>query len=133
MALLARPTFDFDHHSHYPKVAAAILASTQASYRAVPWFRPDRYDLKLQVAGLTDGHHSVVVRGSVADGAFCALYFRGKRPVAAECVNRPADFMAARGPLNHGRTIDAERAGDTTVSLKTLQRDIVADIVEVAV
>ncbi|MBF6472522.1 NAD(P)/FAD-dependent oxidoreductase [Nocardia abscessus] len=115
------------------KVAAATLAGTQASYRAVPWFWSDQYDLKLQVAGLTDGHDSVVVRGSVVDGAFCALYFRGKRLVAAECVNRPADFMAARGALNHGRTIDAERAGDTTVSLKTLQRDIEADIAEVAV
>src|SRR5690606_3933729 len=45
------------------KVAAASLLGREVSYTTVPWFWSDQADLKLQIAGLSTGYDSVVVRG----------------------------------------------------------------------
>lgn len=106
------------------KVAAATLAGVPGSYRSVPWFWSDQDSLKLQVAGLTDGYDHTVVRGVPGDESFSVLYYRQERLIAAECVNRPADFMAVRSALNAGRTIDPDAAADPAVALKHLQRQV---------
>ncbi|WP_353946414.1 FAD-dependent oxidoreductase [Streptomyces sp. HUAS MG91] len=106
------------------RVAAATLLGGRDTYRAVPWFWSDQGTLKLQVAGLPDGHDRTVVRGSAEEEKFSALYYRGDTLVAAECVNRPADFMAVRAALNAGLTIDASGAADPATPLKTLRREV---------
>lgn len=78
------------------RVAAAALLGRPEAYSAVPWFWSDQYQLKLQSAGLSRGYDRSVVRGSVDDHSFAVLYFRGSTLLAADAVNRPADFAAAR-------------------------------------
>ncbi|MGI5132513.1 NAD(P)/FAD-dependent oxidoreductase [Pseudonocardia sp. CA-107938] len=104
------------------KVAASTLLGGTATYRAVPWFWSDQGADKLQVAGLTHGSDRLVVRGSVDEGSFAVLHYQGERLIAAECVNRPGDFVAIRRALNAGDTIDMAGATDTTVSMKALRR-----------
>ncbi|MGW2169484.1 NAD(P)/FAD-dependent oxidoreductase [Streptomyces sp. NPDC001705] len=106
------------------RVAAATLLGGTDTYGAVPWFWSDQDTLKLQVAGLPDGHDSTVVRGSAEEEKFSVLYYRGDALIAAECVNRPADFIAVRAALNAGLTIDAAGAADTAMSLKSLRREV---------
>ena len=100
------------------KIAAATLLGQEASYATVPWFWSDQADLKLQIAGLSAGYDQVVVRGEPETEKFGVLYYRDGRLIAADCVNKPAEFMAIRHALMKGQTIPPEAAADTSVPLK---------------
>jgi 3-phenylpropionate/trans-cinnamate dioxygenase ferredoxin reductase subunit len=102
------------------RAAAALLCGKPKPHVAVPWFWSDQYDLKLQLAGLSQGHDHCVLRGDPARRSFCAFYLRGGRLVAVDAVNRPADFMQARRALAQQPEVDAERLADESVPLKAL-------------
>jgi 3-phenylpropionate/trans-cinnamate dioxygenase ferredoxin reductase component len=104
------------------KVAAATLAGTPVAYRTPPWFWSDQFDLKLQVAGLSQGYDHFVLRGDPGVEKFSVLYYRDGRLAAVECVNSPLDFMAVRSALSSGRSVPAELAADVSVPLKKLLR-----------
>ncbi|NEE01264.1 NAD(P)/FAD-dependent oxidoreductase [Phytoactinopolyspora halotolerans] len=87
-------------------------------YAAVPWFWTVQHGLRLQIAGLVQGHDMAVTRGSVADGAFSVFCFAGGRLVGVESVDRPADHMVARGLLAGEHDVTPEIAADPAVDLK---------------
>jgi 3-phenylpropionate/trans-cinnamate dioxygenase ferredoxin reductase subunit len=99
--------------------AAAWLAGKPKPNRAVPWFWSDQYDLKLQMAGLSQGHDRCVLRGDPATRSFCAFYLQGDRLLAVDAVNRPADFMMAKRALAAPVHVAGDVA-DEAVPLKTL-------------
>ena len=45
------------------RAAAANMAGKQQAYDALPWFWSDQYQVKLQMAGLSEGYDQVVSRG----------------------------------------------------------------------
>ncbi|WP_336157902.1 NAD(P)/FAD-dependent oxidoreductase [Amycolatopsis sp. VC5-11] len=100
------------------RAAAATLTGRPAPPRAVPWFWSDQGDLKIQIAGVSDGHDRYVVRGG--DGGLTVLYYRAGSLIAADAVNRPGDFMAVKRALAAGKTIAPENAADPARPLKTL-------------
>lgn len=100
------------------KTAARSLLGMEAEYRTVPWFWSDQGDLKLQIAGLSAGHDSTVLRGDPESGKFSVLYYRGGRILAADCINTPRDFMAVRNALTHGLEIAPDDAADLARTLK---------------
>jgi 3-phenylpropionate/trans-cinnamate dioxygenase ferredoxin reductase subunit len=102
------------------QVAAATLLGRLEEAPAVPWFWSFQGDLKLQIAGLSEGYDDLVVRGEVADESFSVLYYRQGRLLAVDAVGRPADYMAVRRALAQGATIDPRRAVDADVPLKAL-------------
>ncbi|MGB6318825.1 MAG: FAD-dependent oxidoreductase, partial [Litorimonas sp.] len=106
------------------KTVAAHITGTPKPYDALPWFWSDQFDLKLQIAGLSDGHDSVVLRGDPHTGrSFAAYYFAGDRLLAVDAVNAPRDFMTAKMALSKGKTLDRERlAGADDKQLKSLIR-----------
>lgn len=57
------------------KVAAKTLLGIEAEYRAVPWFWSEQADLKLQIAGLSQGHDQTVFRGDPESEKFSILYY----------------------------------------------------------
>jgi 3-phenylpropionate/trans-cinnamate dioxygenase ferredoxin reductase subunit len=105
------------------QVAAGSLLGRSGAAVQVPWFWSYQGDLRLQIAGLSVGHDSHVVRGRPADERFSVLYYQRDRLLAVEAVNQAADYMAARRALTQGATIDPDRAGDPAVPLKSLIRD----------
>jgi 3-phenylpropionate/trans-cinnamate dioxygenase ferredoxin reductase subunit len=78
------------------RAAAATLCGKPQAYDAVPWFWSDQYDLKLQIAGLSQGYDGVVLRGTPESRSFTAFYLKDERIIAADAVNRPKDFMLAK-------------------------------------
>jgi 3-phenylpropionate/trans-cinnamate dioxygenase ferredoxin reductase subunit len=101
------------------KTAASTLCGKLEPYRALPWFWSDQYDLKLQIAGLSQGFDRVVLRGSSAAGrSFAAFYFSGDRLLAVDAVNRPKEFMAVRRALAAGQSADAAKLADETVDIQ---------------
>lgn len=79
------------------RVAAANLCDKKTVYDAVPWFWSDQYDIKLQSAGLLTGFDEAVLRGDPEAGSgFAVFYLRDGKMLAADCVSRPKEFMAAK-------------------------------------
>lgn len=97
---------------------AARLMGKPASYQALPWFWTDQGDLKLQIAGLSDGHDQTVQLGSAESRKLSVLCFRQGQLVAVESCNRPADHMAARKVLARTARPTAEQVAAPDFDLK---------------
>ena len=103
------------------RVAAANLAGKPKTYAVMPWFWSDQYDLKLQMVGFPAQRDLCVVRGDPAARQFARFYFRDGVLVAAEAVNSPREFMAARQLV--GKPVDPMRLEDPGQDLKTIVCD----------
>ena len=99
------------------KSVARTIAGQPQAYADVPWFWSDQYDLKLQIAGVGDPDDELIPRGDPATRAFSCLHLRAGRLVAIDCVNRGADFLAAKKLIAERRPIDLARAADPEVRL----------------
>lgn len=100
-------------------VAKAILGA-EVPAQAVPWFWSNQYDLRLQTAGLLDGHDEVVVRGDPATRSFSAAYLRQGRVIALDCVNRTQDFVQGKALIAAGGEAPREALADADTPLKSL-------------
>ncbi|MDQ2084233.1 FAD-dependent oxidoreductase [Xanthobacteraceae bacterium Astr-EGSB] len=104
------------------KSGAAALIGKERPFTAAPWFWSDQYDVRLQMAGLTAGYDSTVVRGSVEERKFSLFYFKGEKLLAVDSVNRAPDHTAARRLLDAGRSPTPEQAADEKFSLISLAK-----------
>tara|TARA_R110002049_G_scaffold54869_36_gene152531 strand:- start:5218 stop:6441 length:1224 start_codon:yes stop_codon:yes gene_type:complete len=100
------------------KTAAANACGKSVTYSQVPWFWSDQYDLKLQIAGLSEGYDSVVLRGDPAERSFSCLYMRKGKLVAIDAINAPRDFLQAKPLIAAGTKVDAGSLADSSVPLK---------------
>jgi 3-phenylpropionate/trans-cinnamate dioxygenase ferredoxin reductase component len=78
------------------KAAAASILGTPQPYDPVPWFWSDQYDLKLQMAGLSDGYDDVAVVGDIAAKRFSVEYRQAGRLIAVDAVNDARAHMLSR-------------------------------------
>lgn len=102
------------------RAAASWLCGKPKPNRAVPWFWSDQYDLKLQIVGLSPGFERCVVRGDMVGRSFCAFYVGAGRLLAADAVNRPAEFMVVKRALGAQVAVDVEALRDESRPLKEL-------------
>ncbi|ALZ99326.1 NAD(P)/FAD-dependent oxidoreductase [Corynebacterium glutamicum] len=108
----------------HAKIAAYSLVGQPEAYAGIPWFWSNQGDLKLQIAGLTVGYDSTVIRQDPEKKKFSVLYYRDGNIIAADCVNAPLDFMAVRGALSKNQNIPADLAADISQPLKKLAVDL---------
>ena len=102
------------------KTAAANICGKDEAYCQVPWFWSDQYDLKLQIAGLSQGYDDVVIRGNPADRSFSCLYLQEGHLIAVDAINAPRDFVQSK-PLIAARTpLRSEQLADAATALKDL-------------
>lgn len=79
------------------KIAAASMCGKLSPYNFLPWFWSNQYDLRLQIAGLNQGYDEVVIRGDIEHGrSFTAWYLKKGTIIAADCMNRPKEFILAK-------------------------------------
>jgi 3-phenylpropionate/trans-cinnamate dioxygenase ferredoxin reductase subunit len=103
------------------KVAAATLCGKQKAYTALPWFWSDQYDCKLQIAGLNQGYDQVVVRGDrQRTRSFALFYLREGHMIAADCVNRPQEFVVSKRMIAEQMKIDPGFLADESRPFKSL-------------
>mgnify|MGYP001817537336 CR=1 FL=1 len=102
------------------KTAAANICGKDATYNQVPWFWSDQYDLKLQIAGLSEGYDDVVIRGNPAERSFSCLYLRDRRLIAVDAINAPRDFVQSKQLIADRIEVELENLADTTRPLKDL-------------
>ena len=85
-----------------------------------PWFWSDQYDVKLQIAGLSEGHDQVVLRGDKSEKKFAAFYLKDGRLIAVDAVNSPPEFIASKKLIMTGATVAPEKLSDTTITMKEI-------------
>jgi 3-phenylpropionate/trans-cinnamate dioxygenase ferredoxin reductase subunit len=102
------------------RAAAAVIAGKPIPAAVAPWFWSDQYDLKLQMAGLSDGYDELAIRGSTDGTSFIAFYLKDSRVIAADAINRPSEFMASKRLIGDRIKASAANLADENVSLKAL-------------
>lgn len=78
------------------KAAADALLGKEVDYDPLPWFWSDQYDIKLQIAGLSEGYDDTVVTGDPAANKFYVAYLKEGTLIAVDSINSPRSHMMAR-------------------------------------
>jgi 3-phenylpropionate/trans-cinnamate dioxygenase ferredoxin reductase subunit len=103
------------------KAAAAALMGREKPFAAAPWFWSDQYDVKLQMAGLSEGFDCCVERPSGAN-AFSLFYYSAGALIAVDSVNRPGEHLLARKLLDAGLSPDPALVADPACDLRLVLR-----------
>ncbi|MEM9635444.1 MAG: FAD-dependent oxidoreductase [Pseudomonadota bacterium] len=78
------------------KAAAHALLGQDVDYDPLPWFWSDQYDIKLQIAGLSEGYDDTVVVGAPDENKFYVAYLSSGKLIAVDSINSPRSHMMAR-------------------------------------
>ncbi len=102
------------------RVAAAMVCGKDKTYESEPWFWSDQYDVKLQMAGFSEGADSQVQRGDLASGAGITFHLKGGVVIGADAINSVRDFLACRKLVAGKVAPDVTKLADPEVPLKEL-------------
>lgn len=102
------------------KTAAQNICGEDARYCDVPWFWSDQYDIKLQIAGLSQGHDQVVLRGDPDSRSFSCVYLKDGIVIALDAINCPKDFMQSKQLIAAKASVAVELLGNPAIALKDL-------------
>ncbi|MFY9529238.1 MAG: FAD-dependent oxidoreductase [Candidatus Acidiferrales bacterium] len=97
---------------------AGKITGRAGCYNAVPWFWTDQFEIKLQMAGISEGHDRIVTRGNPESRKLSVFYFKANRLIAIDSINRPVDHIVGRKLLATGVPLTPEQAGDESVDLR---------------
>jgi 3-phenylpropionate/trans-cinnamate dioxygenase ferredoxin reductase component len=78
------------------KTAASAILGTPRPYDPVPWFWSDQYEIKLQMAGLSDGYDGAALVGERTTPRFSVEYRRQGKLIAVDAVNDARAHMMSR-------------------------------------
>jgi len=109
-----------DNAVEQAKTAALNICGKPARHEHVPWFWSDQYDLKLQIAGLSEGYDQTVLRGDPDSGSFALYYFSAGELLAVDAINSMRDFMTGKKWIAERKRLDPARLADIDVDLKSL-------------
>ncbi len=102
------------------RAASAAITGRPIPPAVAPWFWSDQYELKLQMVGVSDGYETIVIRGTPESASFTAFYLKDGKVIAADAVNRPGEFMAAKRFVGERMTLSADDLADKSAPLKKL-------------
>lgn len=102
------------------KTAAANIVGEPSPYNQVPWFWSDQYDVKMQIAGMSDVHEQFVLRGDPSTRSFSAFYLQQGKIVAVDAVNSPKEFMIGKKLVAAGAKIPVADLADTSKDFKEM-------------
>lgn len=104
------------------KAAAMHIVGKPEPHHVAPFFWSDQFDLRLQIAGLSDGHDRAVLRGSEADAKFAVFYFKGRELLAVDAVNAPAEYMATRKMIGDRKSPNPDMLPNMDLSMKDIMQ-----------
>ena len=102
------------------KSIAASIAGSHKPYQEVPWFWSDQYNIKLQIAGISQDHDHRVVRGYPEEEKFAVFYQKEKRLIAVDAINSPKEFMVGKKWIAMQAKIPFELIRNRDVDLKKI-------------
>jgi 3-phenylpropionate/trans-cinnamate dioxygenase ferredoxin reductase subunit len=99
-------------------VVSSSIMGEPTRYNSVPWFWSDQYDLKLQIAGLSQSCELVLVRGRQGEHKFSVCHFKDNKLMAVECVNDQKTFMLGKKLIEASSDITPKAMEDEHTNLK---------------
>ena len=102
------------------KSIAASIAGSVKPYQAVPWFWSDQYNIKLQIAGISQNYDHCVVRGFPEEEKFAVFYQKDKRIIAVDAINSPKEFMVGKKWIAMQTKIPFELIRNMDIDLKKI-------------
>jgi 3-phenylpropionate/trans-cinnamate dioxygenase ferredoxin reductase subunit len=102
------------------KLAAAAILGQPRPAEDCPWFWSDQYDLKLQIAGLSQGYDANVIRGDPASRKFAVFYLKNGTLIAVDAVNSPPEFLASKKLIMSGAKLAPATLSDTSTPMKDI-------------
>jgi 3-phenylpropionate/trans-cinnamate dioxygenase ferredoxin reductase subunit len=109
-----------DNAVEQAKTAASNICGKAVRHEHVPWFWSDQYDLKLQIAGLSQGYDQTVMRGDPDSGRFALYYLAQGELLAVDAINSPKDFMQGKKWIAERKHPNPAQLADLSVDLKSL-------------
>ncbi len=105
--------------SDQARVAASTVAGKERVYNALPWFWSDQYDVKLQIAGLSQGYDKIIIRGDIKSGrSFAIFYLKDGSVIAVDAINKPPEFMMGKRLISEKMKVDMAKLQDESVNMK---------------
>ncbi|HEV8691900.1 MAG TPA: FAD-dependent oxidoreductase [Ideonella sp.] len=89
----------------------------EVDHQPLPWFWSDQYDINLQIYGVPDPSHQVVVRGDLQSDSFVLFYLDGSQVRSAMGPNAARDLRLARRLIESRRSVDPQVLADTNVAM----------------
>ena len=80
----------------------------------------DRYNIKLQIAGLSTDYDDFVIRGDISSEKFAVFYFKNDILIAADAINSAPEFMIAKRLISAQAKVPPLRLADSESSLKEI-------------
>ncbi len=108
------------------KTAAALICGEQKPYQQIPWFWSDQYDLKLQIAGLSDGYDQSVQRGDPASRSFAVLCLKDGKLAAVEAVNSAREFIWSKKLIAAGVPVTPDDLADEQRNFKEIAEQLLS-------
>ena len=103
------------------KACASAMLGKPKPYHQIPWFWSDQYDLKLQIAGLSQGYDQLVVRGNPDEGrSFAAFYLKDGVLIAVDAVNAAPEFLMSKKLIAQKARVAPEKLEDTSIPMKEM-------------
>jgi 3-phenylpropionate/trans-cinnamate dioxygenase ferredoxin reductase subunit len=100
--------------------AARSALGMAVNHQPLPWFWSDQYDVNLQIFGMPDPAHRMVLRGDASSNSFVMLFLDGEKIVAALGPNAARDLRFARRLIERRTRVDAAQLANTDIPLSKL-------------
>lgn len=105
------------HAQNQSQVVGKNLVGAREAYRQVSHMWSDQYDLKIQVAGMSDTSESVM-RGTLEANKFLIFHLAGGKIVGATGINEPRDMKFAQRLIEAAVPIEPGQLKDPSFNLK---------------
>ena len=102
------------------KSVAASICGNKRPYNQVPWFWSDQYDIKLQIAGISDNYDEYVVRGDINQEKFSTFYLKKKILIAVVAINDQHSYLTGKKLISLRTKIDRKILENMRIDLKEL-------------
>lgn len=100
---------------------AGVLCGKPPTPEPLPWFWSDQFDVKLQIAGVSQGYDQVVLRGTPEHGrSFAAFYLKQGAVIAVDAINRPREFMVGKRLVAAKAVVPPSRIADESIAIADL-------------
>ena len=98
------------------ETVALNLMGKNVEYNIKPWFWSDQFDLKLQIAGLSEGSDEIIKRSYKNSISF--WYYTNKKLTAVDSFNDPTSYFVGKRLIDDGKSISKEVVSDVNSNLK---------------
>ncbi len=76
-------------------VASSIIGKPKA-YNQVPWFWSDQYNIKIQIAGISEEYDDIVKIMGKKNESYSIFYFKKNRLLSVESINHQKGFLMGK-------------------------------------